>query len=45
MTSGRVRNGRWERNNPELRVLKGQEVGEIEKNYATMLNSRQSKKG
>lgn len=46
MTSGRVGNARWERNNPELGVLKGlQEVGEMERNYATMLNTRQSQKG
>ena len=46
MTSGRVGNGRRERNNPELGVLKGlQEVGEMERNYATMLNTRKLKKG
>lgn len=46
MTSGRVGNARWERNNPELGVLKGlQEVGEMERNYATMLNTRKSKTG
>ena len=34
---------RKERKGPELGVLKGWEVGEIGKNYATMLNILQSK--
>ena len=46
MTNGRVGNARWGRNNPELGVLKRlQEVGEMERNYATLLNTRKSKKG
>lgn len=46
VASGRVGNGRRERNNPELGVLKGlQEVGEMERNYAKILNTRQSKTG